>query len=437
MEIKQFIKNHWSEYADYDNRRSLPHLIDGLKITQRKAMYTALSLPDNTKPVKVSQFAAKAAELTAYHHGENSMSDAIVGLAQDFPGSNNYPLLEKHGQFGSRLSAEAASERYIHAKLHKNWDLFFKNDDQLIVEHLYDDGQKIEPKYYIPIIPTILINGADGVGNGFSSKILPYDIADVTKSIKEIIKYGKVKTPLLPSIKNWYGTVGKIDRQVTFTGVLKIVNTTKILITEIPFGYDNEEYKTILNTLVDKKIIKDYKNHSTEDKWEWVIECPRETTALGQEKLLEVFGLVKKTTENIVCWGVDVRVPLTFSSPESLLEFWYTERLKLYDKSIANQIKKCKEKIIKLNTKIKFIEWWLKHDFRKLKKADFISQSLTAVKGLTPDYANDLVALPSYRFTLDEVTKINDEMDDNLDELETLKTLTAIDLMEKNIKDCK
>ena len=120
MQIKHFINNQWVEYADYDNRRSLPHVMDGLKITQRKALCTALKLPKGDKPTKVSQFAAKAAADTSYHHGEVSMMSTVVNLAQDHPGSNNHPLLAKHGQFGSRLSAVASSPRYIHTKLHAN-----------------------------------------------------------------------------------------------------------------------------------------------------------------------------------------------------------------------------------------------------------------------------------------------------------------------------
>ena len=95
ISISDFIAEEWSQYADYDNRRSLPHIIDGLKITQRKALYTALGLPKSGKPIRVSQFAAEAANKTAYHHADASMVTTAVGLAQDFPGTNNYPLLEK------------------------------------------------------------------------------------------------------------------------------------------------------------------------------------------------------------------------------------------------------------------------------------------------------------------------------------------------------
>lgn len=81
IRVLDFIANEWAQYADYDNRRSLPHLMDGLKITQRKAMYTATTLPKNDKPIRVSQFSSEAAKVTAYHHGESSMITTVVRLS--------------------------------------------------------------------------------------------------------------------------------------------------------------------------------------------------------------------------------------------------------------------------------------------------------------------------------------------------------------------
>lgn len=433
--IRDFIAQEWSEYADYDNRRSLPHIMDGLKITQRKAMYAATLLPKSDKPIRVSQFASEAAKVTAYHHGESSMITTVVGLAQDFPGTNNYPWLERHGQFGSRLSKEASSARYIHTKLHDNWNKFFKKEDQEIVDYLYDDGDKIEPRFFIPVVPTILLNGSSGVGNGFKSKILTYKLEDITKAIKEIIKHGKVKTPLIPYINGWHGKIEKVDRQVILTGSLEIIHSTKIKIIELPPKYDNDKYKVLLNNLIDDGKIKDYENHSTDEKWEWIIHAPRTTTALGEEKLVDMLGLVEKATEGFVGWGIDDSTPMTFDGPETLLEYWYNERIKLYEKSIANQIAKCKAEIIKADLKQRFIKWCLKNDFRKLTRREFIEQSVAGVKNLSEDVAGEFVAMPMYRITTDEVEKLLAEIDALMDHLDELEEMTPVKLMERNIKE--
>jgi DNA topoisomerase-2 len=434
VQIKDFIKHQWKDYADYDNRRSLPHVMDGLKITQRKVMYTATKMPKGDKPVRVSQFASKAAELTVYHHGEQSMVSTVVNMAQDFPFSNNYPLMEKHGQFGTRLSNASAAPRYILTKLHENWNRFFKKDDQEIVEYLYDDEDQIEPKYFIPVLPTILLNGAEGMGNGFSVKILNYDVPDVAKAVREITKHGKVKTPLVPKTVGFNGTVEKVDRQVVFKGVLKIVHTTKLHITELPPGYDNEKYKTLLNKLIDSNLIKDYENRSTEDKWDFTINCPREFSALGHEVLMDKLGLIKRITENFVCWGMDDSAPMTFDGPEALVEYWYEERLKLYAKSLQHQIKQVKAHLIKLDLKIRFIRWCLKNDFRKLTKAEFIEQACAGVKRLTPEVASDFVSMPMYRITTDEVKKAELDIDNNIAILDRLEETQPLDLMVENLK---
>lgn len=432
--IADFIATDWTQYADYDNRRSLPHIMDGLKITQRKAMYTAIQLPKNDKPVRVSQFAADAAKKSAYHHGEASMISTVIKLAQDYPGSNNYPFLEKHGQFGNRLVNDSAAPRYIFTKLHENWNKFFHKVDQDVVESLYDDGDEIEPVHYIPILPTILLNGSDGVGNGFKSFILPYNVKDVTRACREMGKHRKVKTKLVPSINNWNGTITKVDKQVILTGVLKIVNTTKIEITELPPSYDNEKFKKVLNDLADSGFIKDYENKSSEDAWHWIVTVPRSTTSLGVEELLVKFKLVEKTTENFVGWGMDDSAPMTFDSPESLVEYWYTERLKLYEKSISNQIEKCKDRVRVSALKMEFIKWCLKNDFRKLSKKEFIEKSSASIKNLTEELAGEFVTIPMFRITTDEVKKLETEIETLLDELDELEQLTPEIMMEKNLK---
>lgn len=437
MRIKEFISTKWSAYADYDNRRSLPHIMDGLKITQRKAMYTATKIPKGDKALKVSQFASKAAEATAYHHGETSMISTVVKLAQDFPGSNNYPFLEKHGQFGSRLSKESAAPRYIHTKIHDNWNKFFKSIDQEIVEHLIDDGDTIEPKFFIPILPTILLNGAEGVGNGFRTNILTYKDEHVARAINEIIKHGAVKTQLIPYVNGWHGKVTKDDKQVIMYGTLKIVNTTKIHITELPPHYDNEKFKILLNELIENKVIKEYENKSTEDKWDWMIECPRDTTSLGHDALMHKFDLIFKTTETIVCWGMDGIAPLTFNTVESLIEHWFVERIKLYEISLKHQINKITQEIILADLKMKFIEWCLNVDFRKFTKQDFIDNAIHNVAKLKKEHAEKFVAMPIFRITKDEIEKLSVEIDDMVDVLDVLESTTSLEVMKKNISNYK
>lgn len=434
MRIKEFINNQWVAYADYDNRRSLPHIMDGLKITQRKALYTAISLPKNHKPVKVSQFSAKSAELTSYHHGEASMVSTVVGMAQDYPGSNNYPLLEKHGQFGSRLSSESAAPRYIHTKLHKNWNIFFDEDEQKIVDYLYEDGERIEPKFFIPVVPMLLLNGCDGVGNGFKSSILNYSLVDVVKALDEIVKYDHVITPLVPYINGWNGKINRVDGQTTFEGCIEKINTTKLHISELPPCYNNEKYKKLLNGLMTDKVIKDYENHSTEGKWDWYIDCPRNLLETSHSDLLEKFGLIYKISENFVCWGMDETAPITFQTPEELIEYWYRERIILSMKSLANDIRNIELQIESDTRKMQFVKWCSNNEFKNLSKSDFLSEAISNVDGLTVEHATQLISMPLYRITKDEIANLSREIESLNLEISKLKSQTAVQRFKQNLK---
>ena len=155
--INRVFQDQYRPYANYDNERSIPNLIDGLKITQRKVLYTCL-LKNINNEMKVAQLASSVAFETQYHHGEAGIGGVICNLAQDFVGSNNLNWLEPIGQFGSRLSPIPAAHRYIFTKLSKNFRKYFKKEDDIILEHLYEDDFKIEPKYFIPILPGILLN---------------------------------------------------------------------------------------------------------------------------------------------------------------------------------------------------------------------------------------------------------------------------------------
>ena len=193
--IKDFINGPLKDYADYDNRRMIPHLIDGLNMSQRKAIAAAIDMQSMVK-VKVSSLAARAVEKFAYHHGE-AIQGAIVGLAQDYAGKNNIPLLAPLGQFGNTMSDEHPAPRYIYTRLHDNFFDVFKKEDLSIVTQQYEDGEKIEPCFYIPTIPMVLVNGADGTGFGYKSFILQHNPDDLKKAILKLVKDENAQLHLL------------------------------------------------------------------------------------------------------------------------------------------------------------------------------------------------------------------------------------------------
>ena len=159
-------------FSTYDCARSIPNMVDGLKISLRKILYSAFKRKLD-KEIKVAQFSGYVSEHSAYHHGEASLNGAIVNMAQNYVGSNNINLLQPNGQFGTRLQGgdDSASERYIFTQLNPITRYLFPEMDDQVLNYLNDDGTMVEPEFYVPIIPFALVNGISGIGTGFSCNI--------------------------------------------------------------------------------------------------------------------------------------------------------------------------------------------------------------------------------------------------------------------------
>ena len=207
---EQFIGREMIHFSKYDCDRSIPNLMDGLKTSLRKILFTAFKRK-LTHEIKVAQFSGSVSEISCYHHGEQSLNGAIVGMAQDFVGSNNINLLEPKGQFGTRLQGgeDSASERYIFTQLSKVTRRIFPEADDCVLTYLDDDGTPVEPIHYTPIIPMILVNGSKGIGTGFSTDIMCHSPLSVITYVTAAIS-GKDTSNL--TIPPYYeGFKGKIS----------------------------------------------------------------------------------------------------------------------------------------------------------------------------------------------------------------------------------
>jgi DNA topoisomerase-2 len=187
IKAKHFMNSAFKEFSLYDNVRSIPSLLDGMKPSQRKALYGASLRGESASEIQVERLAASIAAETDYHHGTASMESTIVNMAANYTGTNNMNLFVPSGQFGSRLTKEAAASRYIFTQLSANYRKLFKKEDECILEHNIVDGQKIEPKNYMPILPLILVNGAQGTGTGYASYIMCYNPNDIKNSILNVL----------------------------------------------------------------------------------------------------------------------------------------------------------------------------------------------------------------------------------------------------------
>ncbi|XP_061714729.1 DNA topoisomerase 2 [Cydia pomonella] len=323
-------------FSNGDNVRSIPSMVDGLKPGQRKVIFTCIKRNDK-REVKVAQLAGSVAEHSAYHHGEQSLSMTIVNLAQNYVGSNNINLLEPRGQFGTRLSGgkDSASPRYIFTLMSPLARLVFHPHDDPLLVHEFEDNQKIEPMYYIPILPMLLVNGAEGIGTGWSTKIPQYNPRDIVENIRLLLD-GDEPKPMHPWYKNFKGHVEGFGDKYVISGEAAILPGDKIEITELPVGVWTQNYKEnvlepMLGTDKVKPLISEYREYNTDTTVRFVVSLlPGKLPEVEAEGIHKVFKL--QTTISMTCMNAfDHNNCLKkYDKVEEILREFYSLRMKYY-----------------------------------------------------------------------------------------------------------
>ena len=324
VSIADFIDKELILFSRYDVERSIPSVVDGLKPSQRKILYAAFK-KNLTTEIKVAQFGSYVAEHTGYHHGEVSLQGAIINMAQDYVGSNNVPWLNGVGQFGSRHVSgghDHASARYIYTKLNKITRKVFVDTDDKLLDYLEDDGETIEPRYYVPTIPTLLVNGTSGISTGFSTDVPCYNPKDIVDNVKRLIR-GEDMKQMIPWYRGFKGTIEETTPGVIVTKGLYTVKGKTIAITELPLGKYLQDFKEYLDSLVEKKIIIDFREkHTVEDVlFEIDFQGEPDTSILKLESSIRTsnmhafdpFGKIKK-----------------YNTPLEIIMDWYSVRNDLY-----------------------------------------------------------------------------------------------------------
>jgi DNA topoisomerase-2 len=259
VDYSRFVHDELIHFSVEDNMRSIPHVIDGLKPSQRKIFWSALKRNLFRGEIRVAQLAGYVSEHAAYHHGEASLTGAIVKMAQNFVGSNNLNLLAPNGQFGTRLMGgeDAASPRYIHTELMSIVKALVKKDDDAILDYTVDDGTAVEPVTYMPVLPLLLVNGATGIGTGFSTDVLPYNPKDLVGALKWRLSGGVTDLSSVELIPWWYGFKGRIHANEAGNGYITRGiyeflddDACTVRISELPVGTWTQDYKEYLETIL-------------------------------------------------------------------------------------------------------------------------------------------------------------------------------------------
>ncbi|GAB0132708.1 hypothetical protein EsDP_00001136 [Epichloe bromicola] len=342
---RDFVSKELILFSMADNMRSIPSVIDGLKPGQRKVLYACFKR-NLVKDKKVVELAGYVSEQTAYHHGEASLQQTIIGLAQNFIGSNNINILEPSGNFGSRLAggSDAASPRYTFTRLAPFAKKIFSPMDEPSLKYQYDDDKRIEPEVYSPIIPMVLVNGADGIGTGWSTSIPNYHPEEIVKNLRR--RMGRLDEDteekpfetMTPWFRGWKGNpeLAGPDRY-KFNGIAyqNDQNPNEIVITELPIRMWTDDFKTKLEKVISgvdgPSWIKDYKEFNDHKTVHFEIMVDeKHMPKILEEGLLERFKLTKQiATSNLVAFDTRGQIR-KYEKVEDILEEYYNHRIQMY-----------------------------------------------------------------------------------------------------------
>jgi DNA topoisomerase-2 len=403
-----FVNDELIHFSNADNIRSLPHVMDGLKPSQRKILFSCLKR-NLREEIRVAQLAGYVSEHAAYHHGEASLNGTIVAMAQNFVGSNNINLLKPVGQFGSRLlgGADAASPRYIHTYLEDIVSTLFRKDDAGLLKYIDDDGDLVEPEYYLPVVPLLAINGSVGIGTGYSTNIPPHKPDDIICLLRHRLEGSMASLaghPLDPWWFGFKGTIHRADDQTWITrGIYECDDVKKtVTITELPAGTWTKDYKAFLDGLleVEEKKTKDAKKESkkvdttshtsAKDEVEpsglksfddlyndvdvrfvlYFTEEGYDALKENGEKFERQFKLTSSwKTTNMTCFDTAFNI-VKYKTVGDILEAFVEKRLPMYEARRLNMLSVLESQMRELDAKRRFIQALLDDRLVLQKKSD-------------------------------------------------------------------
>lgn len=474
-----FINKELILFSMADNIRSIPSVIDGFKPGQRKVMYACFK-KNIRKEIKVYELGGYVSAETAYQHGDASMQQTIIALAHDFVGSNNINLLEPGGNFGSRLmgGADAASPRYIYTRLSPFARRIFHQHDDALLKYNTDEGQKIEPEFYVPIVPMILINGAEGIGTGWSTSIPNYNPEDVVDNIRRLIK-GEPLEPMKPWFRGFTGeVVGLGGEKFQFRGRMSMIGDNEVEITELPVRTWTQEFKDRLEEIIkgDKMapFVKDYKDYNTHRQVHFIIQLDEKHAKKAIEEGLEDKFKLTKTiaATNLVAFDPEGRITKYNSTDDILKEFYYV-RLKYYEQRKQHMLNDLQKQLDRLSNQARFITMIIdgklviskkpksqlmqelkdkkftplsnkatddpteksKELDEVLNESDDESDSADDISGIPSDAYDYLLSMPLWSLTKERVERLRRQIGDKETEVDELIKLSKEDLWLRDLDD--
>ena len=419
--ITEFINREYKSYSQYVlSSRAIPSIIDGLKPSQRKILYTAIKTAKN-KMIKTASLSGNTISQASYHHGDASLNSAISAMAADW--NNNLPLLEGEGNFGSRIINEPAAARYTFCKLHDNFEKYFVDND-ILRFYKTDDPEDPEPRYYLPLIPWVLINGVKGIAIGHSTEILPRNPAQVKKLCADYMSGKNIDNrQLLPWFKNFKGEVEQVDvNKYICRGKFERVSGTVIRIVELPIGIEREKYIDILNKLEDDNKIVSYDDECSKSGFQFSVKLKR-STKISDRQIYKMFKLEKGMSENLTVIDENGNLAIFDSAIEILKYFcdWRVDQLTLrYDYYLERDT----ELVQWLVAKKKFIELVNDGDFKMKNKSTTQLKNQLKTEGFIEEYWPRLLSMRIQQFSQEHINDLKDDIKKIMGDIEHWRSIS-------------
>jgi DNA topoisomerase II len=355
IQVSNFMDHEMIKFSYEDCKRSLASCVDGLKESQRKVIYAIrkkFKSIRKTDSIKVAQLSGYVAEQTDYKHGEQNLCETIIKFAQDFVGTNNIPLLEADGQFGTRLEGgkDSADSRYIYTKPKKILKYIFREEDDPILNYTSEG----EPTTFIPVIPLILVNGSVGIGTGWSCSIPQYDPRELVdhlcaKLADPVNNTVKGCLDIDPYYRNFKGKIKPVDenkqKYMTY-GKMKRINERTIQVTELPVGMWTDKFKDHCYSLIEEGVMSRLVNESTIDEINFTLKDLKDTTSIKLTSTLHTTNMVLFNQHNVIS---------KYEKINDIIEEYFEVRLYFYKLRKNHLLIKLKEQIALNKNKLKFI----------------------------------------------------------------------------------
>jgi DNA topoisomerase-2 len=437
--ISEFLSQEYKEFAMYVvEGRAIPSIIDSFKPVQRKIIHIANQTwkTGNEKSKKVFQLAGLVADQAYYHHGNTSLENAIVNMAQKF--KNNSPLLESIGQFGSLRSPQAGAPRYIETKLSDNFRLLYKDFE--LLDYKTEEGESIEPKFFLPIIPTVLVNGSSGIAVGFASNILNRNIKDIIDCCIKILS-GKNIGEIKPSFNDFHGEFiqdKENKKRWIIRGKFERVNTTTVKITELPPSMTYEKYEDILDKLIENKDIISYDDNCKDDINYTIKFVRSDLDKIDDEKLYKLLKLEESSTEIYSTLDENGKL-LIFEHPLEIIQYFIKFRLGYYHKRKKFLLEKMNHELKVLSNRGRFIKAILEGKLKvnNVPKQEIIENIEKMGLDKIDDSYDYLLRMPIYSLTLEMFNKLKEDFNNKKLEIKDLEKTDPKDMYLLDLNELK